>query len=490
MYYMDQNGFLESLQAAIMRTRLSLEIFGAFLLASLLMVVLTIGALRFFFYSGFRDYVYKRELQKLPYLGRVLEEEYARQNGWDHLSRDPGAWRDVLEAARELEREEDSSGDGENGLNSGKRQRPEGHRFPWLFLLDEDKRPVIGDAGDDPPKDLLELELEGKTVGWIGLNISTPRRSHLEAAFLEQQYRIFYCLGGSIFLLTVVVTFILSRRLLAPIRKLMEGTQALASRRFNARIKVRSRNELGRLAEDFNRMAETLEAYEAMRRDWLSDISHELRTPLSILQGEIQAIQDGIRPLSPEAVESLKAEVDRLAKLVESLHFLSLADSESLVMRRDRIQPIRVLCSVVDEFREAMTRAGIALRLDIQGTEALSVTGDADQLGRVFSNLLQNTLQYTDSPGSLEIRAARRGGRLQITFEDSAPGVPDEALGRLFDRLFRVDKSRSRALGGSGLGLSIAKRIVEALGGSIMASHGAMGGLEITVSLPLDQRRI
>ncbi|MGM0664722.1 MAG: ATP-binding protein [Thermodesulfobacteriota bacterium] len=473
-----------------MRTRLSFEIFGAFLLASLVLVILTIGGLRYFSYVGFRDYVHKKELQRLPYMGLLLEREHAKGQGWDRLRGDPDAWHALVDAARELERADDGDVEEddapEDGEPAGQRKKRERNRpQPWLFLLDENRQLLAGHRGEEGPENLIKLNVDGETVGWLGLSMRPLKWSPLEVAFLEQQYRMFYFLGGGVFLLAVVLTVLLSRRFLVPIQKLMEGTQALASRRFDVRIRVQSRNELGRLADDFNRMAETLESYETMRRQWISDISHELRTPLSILQGELLALQDGVRPLTPEAVDSLQGEVDRLAKLVEALHLLSLADSEGLAIRRDRIEPARILRRRVEAFREPMNRAGIAVRLDAQGAESAAVTGDEEQLGRVFSNLLQNTLQYTDAPGTLDIRALRRGDSLEITFEDSAPGVPDEALGRLFDRLFRVEKSRSRALGGSGLGLSIARRIAEAHGGGISANRAGTGGLRMTVTLPL-----
>ncbi len=473
-----------------MRTRLSFEIFGAFLLASLALVTLTIGGLRYFSYVSFSKYIHSRELQRLPYMGRLLEGEHAREQGWDRLRRDPNAWNALVDEARELERAGDGYGAEDNGPGHGgpdtpKRKSERSRPQPWLFLLDENRRPLAGHRGDKGPENLVELRVEGETVGWLGLGMRPLKWSPLERTFLEQQYRMFYFLGAGVFLLAVVLTVLLSRRFLVPIQELMEGTQALASRRFDVRIGVQSRNELGRLADDFNRMAETLESYETMRRQWISDISHELRTPLSILQGEILALQDGVRPLTPGAVDSLQGEVARLAKLVEALHFLSLADSGGLTIRRDRIDAVRILRHRVEAFREPMNRAGIAVRLDTEGADSAAVTGDEEQLGQLFSNLLQNTLQYTDAPGTLDISALRRGDSLEITFEDSAPGVPDEALGRLFDRLFRVEKSRSRALGGSGLGLSIAKRIVEAHGGGISAGHARTEGLKLTVTLPL-----
>lgn len=476
-----------------MRTRLSWEIFGAFLVASLVLVILTVGALRFFFTVGFRDYVHKKELQRLPYLARVLEAEYATERGWEHLRQDRRAWYELLDAARELKWEQDLSEEAEEKTNTGdpalKREKRERRGPPpWLFLLDKNKQVLIGDRGRENARDLIELRVGKETVGWLGLDVHTPSRSPLEVAFLEQQYRVFYCLGGGVFLLALALTLLLSRRLLVPVRKLTDGTQALASRRFDTRIRVRSRNELGRLAEDFNQMAETLETYEAMRRDWISDISHELRTPLSILRGEIQALQDGVRSLTPDALDSLQAEVDRLGGLVESLHFLSLSDSKGLVMRRERVAPTRILRERIESFQEVMNRSGIEIRLDTGGTENTLVIGDEDHLGRMFSNLLQNTLQYTDAPGTLVVRAKRAAGCLEIVLEDSPPGVPEEALGRLFDRLFRVDKSRSRALGGSGLGLSIARRIVEAHGGEMTAAHAGTGGLKMTVVLSLSGR--
>jgi two-component system sensor histidine kinase BaeS len=474
-----------------MRTRLSYEIFGVFLLASLVLVILTIAALRFFFYVGFQEYVHKKDLQKLPYVAQVLEREYTRPGAWNKLKGNPDAWYEILSAASTLQRSADENpkdrnrdqGDKSAGLKTKKKR---GHRY-WqeFFLLDEKKKVLAGNPGDKDTEEILELKVDGRTVGWLGVRIRSPKWSPLDVAFMEQQFRMFYIMGAGVFLLAALISILLSKRLLGPIKKLTQGTQALASRRFDTRIGVRTSNELGRLAHDFNQMAETLETYEKMRQDWISDISHELRTPLAILQGEIQALQEGVRSVTPESIDSLKAEIDNLAKLVEDLHLLALADSEGLVKREDQIRPLKILAQQVEAFKEQMNRRKITVRMDLKGAESLQVIGDEDRLGRVFSNILQNSLQYTDSPGTLDIRAVDKADRMEITFEDSPPGVPDEALGRLFDRLYRVDASRSRTLGGSGLGLSIARQIVKSHGGTITASHGSAGGIKVTITLPL-----
>jgi two-component system sensor histidine kinase BaeS len=165
---------------------------------------------------------------------------------------------------------------------------------------------------------------------------------------------------------------------------------------------------------------------------------------------------------------------------------LSLADSQCLLAQKDPVRPLAVLAEMADLFRSRFGRKKISMTVDISKEEPVFTLGDADRLAQLFSNLLENALNYTDSPGSLTIYERHYAGKLTICFEDSAPGVPEKALERLFDRLYRVDKSRNRELGGSGLGLAISKQIVESHGGRISASPAAAGGLLIRVELPLN----
>ena len=233
-------------------------------------------------------------------------------------------------------------------------------------------------------------------------------------------------------------------------------------------------------------MAETLKRYEVSRQQWITDISHELRTPIAILKGEIEAIQDGVRHLNREALYSLKVEVAHLNKLVEDLHLLSRADTRSLSNKREPVEPLAVLKRAIDAFRNRFNGKNIDIQIELEDEHPILVAGEADWLNRLYFNLLENTLKYTDSPGKLVIRSICNDKQLAISFEDSGPGVPEEALPRLFDRLYRVEKSRNRSSGGSGLGLSICKEIVAHHDGEIQAKKSQLGGLLVVIELPLN----
>jgi len=308
----------------------------------------------------------------------------------------------------------------------------------------------------------------------------------LVVAFIKNQSMAIYLVGAGILVLAAFASFLLSKHFLAPVHQLTEGTKSLAEFKFDTRIDVNTNDEIGQLAADFNRMAQTLKNYETMRRQWISDISHELRTPLAILRGEIEAMQDGVRSLNTGTLESLHSEILRLSKLVDGLHQLSLADSQCLLAQENPVTPLAVLAEMVDLFRSRFERRKISVTVDIGEVDAFCILGDTDRLAQLFSNLLENTLNYTDSPGSLKIYERHDADKLTICFEDSAPGVPEKALERLFDRLYRVDKSRNRELGGSGLGLAICKQIVESHGGKIVAALASAGGLLIRVEFPLN----
>ena len=239
------------------------------------------------------------------------------------------------------------------------------------------------------------------------------------------------------------------------------------------------------LAADFNVMAKTLEQSEQMRRQWLTDISHELRTPLSILRGEIEAMQDGVRETSRQNLDSLHSEAIYLSKIVNDLHDLSLAETGALPFNKKTVDPVQVLKETVRLFETRFAQHQITVFDQLVSDQKVALQGDADRLTQLFSNLFENALRYTDSPGSLRIWQTRGQNRLMLHIEDSGPGVPDESVERLFDRLYRVDHARTRARGGSGLGLTICKSIVEAHGGKISAANGQSGGLRFDIELPL-----
>ncbi len=478
-----------------MRVKLSYKIFAALLLTSFAIAALTIGALHFLGRRIFVNYVKKMQMEKLAELTDLLISEYETTGGWNQLAADSDRWRKMIRSAgrrsRELEQARSVPGAGseQEGDSPGSSSRPVRHPFDLrsqVFLLDADKRLVAGRAKEYEASSLREIVVNGKLIGWLGVSKREPSLTPLEAAFLREQNKLFYLIGGGIFLLTAAVSFFLSRHLLSPIRKLAEGTQALASREFNTRIEVRSGDELGQLALDFNTMAQTLEHYEEMRKQWISDISHELRTPLSILRGEIEAMQDGVREVNRQALDSLYAEVLHLNNIVNDLHELSMADVGALRLDPQPVDPIQVLEETLELYRNRFEAAAIDLQVPPRSAAKVAVLGDAGRLGQLYGNILENVLRYADAPGALKIwQNFTSQQELSLFFEDSGPGVPEQSVNRLFDRLYRVDSARTRNKGGSGLGLAICKAIVESHGGTIAAANGTTGGLRIEVRLPL-----
>ncbi|MDO9264458.1 MAG: ATP-binding protein, partial [Desulfosalsimonadaceae bacterium] len=361
------------------------------------------------------------------------------------------------------------------------------HLFREIALFDAAGELVAGTPGPSNNTLYRDITVDNNVVGRIGLRKIDRLVDPPGMNFLDQQLKIFCFIGVGALLLCAVVSFLLSRHLLSPIRQLVQGTHDLAGLKFDTRITVSSSDELGQLAGDFNRMAETLERYEQMRRQWISDISHELRTPLSIIRGEIEAMQDGVREFSKTALDSLHAEVLTLTRTVGDLHELSLADSGALHFDWQPVNPALVFQDTLNHYRERFDKRRISIRDRLDMAPERLISGDERRLRQLFSNILENSIRYTDSPGTLTIRQTCSDKELSIFIEDSGPGVPPQALARIFDRLFRVDFARSRSGEGSGLGLSICKMIAEAHQGSIRAEAGEAGGLKLIVSFPLLQ---
>ncbi|MEI7638647.1 MAG: ATP-binding protein [Syntrophus sp. (in: bacteria)] len=497
-----------------MRIKLSAKFFFAFLVTSLTIVALMVVIMQIYADRAFSAYVHKMEIFRLDDLTVVLSEEYRENNGWERLKNNRRHWQHVLRPHVSAA-DKDTPPHRPNHLpplppQAGNREpvdrnpppgiggdHPPDEDWgrkelgpPWaiehrLTLFDAGKQFIVG-ASFSPEDDhtLREITIDGVMVGWLGMRNEKGLSQSHDIAFIKGQAMALYTIGAISLLLAATMAFLLSRHLLAPVQQLIDGARALTSRDFSARIEVRTGDELGRLAEDFNKMFAQLEHYELMRRQWISDISHELRTPLSILRGEIEAMQDGIRPIDGIALASLHAESLRLGKLVDSLHDLSMADSGMLHMNRLPLQPDVLLRNILKKYLGRLAQRHITI-IDELGELPLTIMADEEWLSRIFCNLLENTVRYTESPGVLKVRQERLKAMLIISFEDSGPGVPEASLSRLFDRLYRVDPSRSRDLGGAGLGLAICRQIVQAHDGEIKASRAPTGGLLIEIALLL-----
>ncbi|QPF76691.1 HAMP domain-containing protein [Roseateles sp. DAIF2] len=352
-------------------------------------------------------------------------------------------------------------------------------------LLDVDRQRIAGFP--QVPQTAIErpVVVDGLTVGWLVLAPFESVSSGAEKRFADAQVRTAWAVGGAAVLLAAGVAFWVSRRLLRPVRRVAEASHRLAAGDYGTRVpESRGDDEVARLGHDFNQLALTLQRNEAMRREFMADVSHELRTPLGVLHGELEALEDGVRRLDAQALRSLKGEVLTLHKLVDDLYELSLSDVGALSYRKAELDLREVVGSTLSTFGERVNGSGLALRLDLLD-QPLPVFGDERRLRQLFSNLFENSCRYTEAGGALQISARREGERAIVDVQDSAPGVLPEQLPRLFERFFRAEPSRNRRSGGSGLGLSICQRIVEAHEGRIEARPSPLGGLWLRVELPM-----
>ncbi len=494
-----------------MTVKLSHKLLASFLSTSLLTIAAMVIIMQVFATRDFTDYVNRVEMERVNGLLAEFREEYIAHQGWDHLRMNDWRWRDILnsklldgdldpplppppppphppdEGSGWQERSFNRPGP---GFHNGEPPPLPPFRDPFsithrISLFDEGQRLVAGNPSRPEVQVLKPIMIDGKTVGWLGLKMRTQLSHPLDVEFVRQQNRVFYIIGVITLCAAAVIAFVLSGHLLRPIRKLIRGTQALTQRKFDTRVAIDTHDELGLLASDFNRMAVELDRYEQMRKQWLSDISHELRTPLSILRAEIEAMQDGVRHVTRDSLASLHAEILHLSKIVNDLHDLSLADSAMLTIKKGPVKPLQILRLTLKSFETRFRDLGIEVCDDLEPAQESILAGDENRLKQLYSNILENTLSYASSPGTLKIWHSQTDSELTLNFMDSGPGVPEEALERLFDRLYRVDGSRNREHGGSGLGLAICKSIVEALDGRISAANAPDAGLWLTIVFPI-----
>jgi two-component system, OmpR family, sensor histidine kinase BaeS len=412
------------------------------------------------FARGFTEYVNESDEARLQPLIVRLAEGYGRKGSWEWLSAERRRFYDLVR---------DTVGPAPLAID------------PRLLLFDAERKVLIGRPEAAAQAILKPIEWQAKAVGYLGYVPRPERLQSIERLYMHRQHLTFGGIGFGLLAAALALSAGLAWWLSRRIHALAQATAALTRGDYEVRLPVQGQDELASLAQNLNRLAETLAQAQTARRQWIADIAHELRTPLSVLRGEIEALQDGVRPLDAAALTSLSGEASRLARLVEDLHTLSMSDLGALTYRKERLDLSEVLTESFEAQRSALSQK--ALDLDIKADPAF-VMGDADRLKQVFGNLLQNSLRYTDAPGRIAVKVRNGGGRVTVEWEDSSPAVPSEDLPRLTERLYRVEGSRNRASGGSGLGLAIVRAIVEGHHGTLAARQSPLGGLRIELGFP------
>lgn len=282
----------------------------------------------------------------------------------------------------------------------------------------------------------------------------------------------------------VVVSIFVARRVVTPVRHMMRASRHIAGGHYDERVPETSRDELGQLAHTFNQMAAALEQTETMRRELIGNVAHELRTPLTNIKGYMEGLMDGVLPPEPETYQLVYREADRLQRLVSDLQELSRVEAGAFELNLSSVPVVGLIEQTVARLRPQFEEKGVTLQINVP-SQLPPVQADEDRIGQVLLNLVGNALQYTPRGGVVTITAKPHGREIYILIQDSGLGISAEHLPHLFDRFYRIDKSRSRAGGGSGIGLTIARHLVEAHGGQIWAtSAGPEQGSTFGFSLP------
>ncbi len=289
----------------------------------------------------------------------------------------------------------------------------------------------------------------------------------------------------------VIVSLFVSRQVVAPIRRVMVASQRIADGHYSERVQIpggtnqEGLDELAQLSVSFNQMALKLEQSETLRKQLVGDIAHELRTPLSTIKGFMEGLMDDILPASAETYLQVYQEAERLQRLVDDLQDLNRVEAGVILMNPEEFSIRDLVENTQKILQRQFDEKGVSLELDIpDGLPRISV--DGDRMGQVFINIIGNCLQYTPAGGKVMISAKEQNNQVLIIASDTGIGISPEDLHQIFTRFFRVDKSRSRAGGGSGIGLTISKHLVEAHGGNIQAESAGLGkGSKFTISIPV-----
>ncbi len=307
----------------------------------------------------------------------------------------------------------------------------------------------------------------------------------LTTAFRDAMTQALLVATGAAVLAAAAASVFVTGRIVGPLRRLASASQRLADGHYAERVPIEGHDELGDLGRSFNAMADALEATERRRRELIGDVAHELRTPIATLEGYLEGLLDGVVEPGEPTWARLHGEAGRLRRLVDDLQELSRAEARQIPLVPRPTDAAEIVSVAIDRLSEAFAEKGLELRSNVP-QKLPRVLVDPDRAIQVLSNLLTNALRYTPAPGAIEVTVCAADGAVEYRVRDSGVGIAAADLPHVFERFYRVDKSRSRALGGSGIGLTIAKALVEGMGGRIWAESSGPGqGSTFTFALPI-----
>ncbi|WP_010112621.1 sensor histidine kinase efflux regulator BaeS [Acinetobacter sp. P8-3-8] len=342
-----------------------------------------------------------------------------------------------------------------------------------LSLYDVKHQFVLGEPSDDQVS-YRPILVNDKIVGYLGLKPVLDQDDALSINFFSNQKRYLVLIYILSFLSSLVAALLLATYFKQPIQRLLNATRELTKGNFQHQVMIKRNDELGDLSTEINQLATILDQHETSRRQWVADTSHELKTPLAVLQAQIEAMQDGIRKPTPEHFDAMLRQVTSLKKLTQDLADLAQAEAQQLKCYFAEIDPWTVVLQEIENFKPKFEQANLSISASGQGAK---LQLDIDRFKQIMVNLLGNSIRYTEADGEVRVHTEQDEHSWSVIVDDSPFGLTDEQIARLGERFYRVDDSRTRSTGGTGLGLALSGKIAQALGGQLTFDHSPLGGL-------------
>ncbi len=358
-----------------------------------------------------------------------------------------------------------------------------------LVVVDANNFVVIDTTGDEtgrtfipgPESRSIPIRTGGETVGQ--LVTFAELRNGPEGPLLLAVSRVLLLTAITAGVAGLAIALILSQSLTSPLRHLSAAMQRFARGERNLALPRPSGDEVGDLTRSFQGMMTEIHQQEILRKEMTADIAHELRTPLSVIRANLDALADGVYPLTKENLAPIRESTELLDRLIEDLRTLELADAGRLTLEKSEIDFSRLLRRIAARFSPRAESCSQKIEVTC-GVNLPAATADLQRLEQILGNLVDNALRHTPDGGVIRLSADADGAAVRIAVEDSGPGIPAGEIDRIFERFYRLDSGRARAEGGSGLGLAIARKLAEAHGGSLTAENRPGGGAQFTLRLP------
>jgi two-component system, OmpR family, sensor histidine kinase BaeS len=424
--------------------------------------------------------------QQISSLQTSLEIYYTQNGSWGEVAQ---VWQQINMRSRPTPVGENSN-QGQNQGQNGFSQPPD--KLPSFFgLVNQQGKVIISNSPDyqvgatvpdSMIKDGTSIKVAGKVVGTLLSPPARPRFNSEENLFIKRTTEaLLYAVLGAM-LVAFALGIILARTLIRPLQALTQAAQAIARGELEQVVQVKSKDEIGHLAVAFNTMSHAVARSNQLRRQMTADIAHDLRTPLTVIAGYIEAMRDGVLQPTSERLTLIYTEIERLQHMVSDLRFLSQADAGELPLHLQLIAPKTLLEHAVAPFMRHAEMQNVTLLIQADA-KLPEIRVDETRMMQVFSNLITNALRYTPPNGTIRLTAHLEKDTVVIQVQDNGAGIPAEDLPLIFNRFYRVDKSRADA-GESGLGLAIAKALVEAHKGTLKVDSIVNQYTAFTLDLP------